>query len=79
MMNANFGVKWNKGKIVTMLKGQNLLDKKIQQHVFGDILRRVGDLRDALHVLVRTAVPGSFPPLAFRPGAFFLRLRTAYR
>jgi iron complex outermembrane receptor protein len=40
MVNANFGVKWNKGKVVTTLKGTNLLDKQIQQHVFGDILRR---------------------------------------
>ena len=31
---------WNKGKIVTTLKGVNLLDKQIQQHVYGDILRR---------------------------------------
>ncbi len=40
LVNANFSVKFNNGKIVTTLKGQNLLDKKIQQHVFGDILRR---------------------------------------
>ena len=40
LVNANIGVKWNKGKVVTSLKGTNLLDKKIQQHVFGDILRR---------------------------------------
>jgi outer membrane receptor protein involved in Fe transport len=40
MINANFGVKWNKGKVVTSLKGTNLADKQIQQHVFGDILRR---------------------------------------
>ena len=40
MINANFGVKWNKGKVVTTLKGVNLADKKIQQHVYGDILRR---------------------------------------
>lgn len=40
MINANFGVKWNKGKVVTSLKGVNLADKKIQQHVYGDILRR---------------------------------------
>lgn len=39
MINANFGVKWNKGKVVTTLKGVNLADKKIQQHVYGDILR----------------------------------------
>lgn len=40
MVNANIGYKWNKGKVVTAIKGMNLLDKKIQQHVFGDILRR---------------------------------------
>jgi outer membrane receptor protein involved in Fe transport len=40
MVNANIGMKWNKGKVVTTLKGMNLLDKKIQQHVYGDILRR---------------------------------------
>ena len=40
LVNANFGVKFNHGKTVAMLKGTNLLDKKIQQHVFGDILRR---------------------------------------
>ena len=40
MVNANFGVKFNKGKVVTSLKGTNLLDTKIQQHVFGDIIRR---------------------------------------
>ena len=40
LVNANFGVKWNKAKEVTSLKVTNLLDKKIQQHVFGDILRR---------------------------------------
>ncbi|MBP6703508.1 MAG: TonB-dependent receptor [Vicinamibacteria bacterium] len=40
MVNGNIGVKWNKGKVVTTLKGVNLLDKKIQQHVFGDVIRR---------------------------------------
>ncbi len=44
LVNANFGVKWNKGKVVTTIKGTNLLDKKIQQHVFGDILRRAVNL-----------------------------------
>jgi outer membrane receptor for ferrienterochelin and colicins len=39
LLNANFGVKFNKGKVVAMLKGQNLLNQEIQQHVFGDILR----------------------------------------
>ena len=40
MVNGNLGMKWNKGKVVTTLKGTNLLDKKIQQHIYGDILRR---------------------------------------
>ena len=40
MVNGNIGFKFNKGKAVVTLKGTNLLDKKIQQHVFGDILRR---------------------------------------
>jgi len=40
LVNANFGVKWNGGKVVTSLKGTNLTSEDIQQHVFGDILKR---------------------------------------
>jgi len=40
LVNASFGVKWNDGKITTMLKCQNLLNEDVQQHVFGDILKR---------------------------------------
>jgi outer membrane receptor protein involved in Fe transport len=40
MLNANFGVKWKDGKVITALKGTNLLDETIQQHIFGDIIRR---------------------------------------
>lgn len=40
MVNASFGVKWNDGKVTTTLKGTNLFNEKIQQHVFGDILKR---------------------------------------
>jgi outer membrane receptor for ferrienterochelin and colicins len=40
MVNASFGVKWNDGRVVTSLKGTNLLNQSIQQHVFGDILKR---------------------------------------
>ncbi len=39
MVNANFGVKWADGKFETIIKGTNLFNQKIQQHVFGDILR----------------------------------------
>jgi outer membrane receptor for ferric coprogen and ferric-rhodotorulic acid len=40
MVNAFFGVRWSGGKFVTSLKGTNLFNEKIQQHVFGDILKR---------------------------------------
>jgi outer membrane receptor protein involved in Fe transport len=40
MVNATFGVKWADGKVTTSLKGTNLLNEKIQQHTFGDILKR---------------------------------------
>jgi outer membrane receptor protein involved in Fe transport len=39
MLNASFGVKWLDGKLVTTLKGTNLANQTIQQHVFGDILK----------------------------------------
>jgi len=39
MVNAAFGVKWLDGKLTTTLKGTNLLNETIQQHVFGDILK----------------------------------------
>jgi outer membrane receptor protein involved in Fe transport len=40
MLNASFGVKWGGGKVTTSLKGTNLTNEDIQQHVFGDILKR---------------------------------------
>jgi outer membrane receptor protein involved in Fe transport len=40
LVNASFGVKWNEGKITTMVKCQNLLNEDVQQHIFGDILKR---------------------------------------
>jgi hypothetical protein len=39
MVNAAFGVKWLDGKLTTTLKGTNLFNQTIQQHVFGDILK----------------------------------------
>jgi hypothetical protein len=38
-VNASFGMKWNDGKIVTTLKGTNLLNQTVQQHIFGDIMQ----------------------------------------
>jgi outer membrane receptor protein involved in Fe transport len=39
MLNASLGVKFNDGKVIASLKGTNLTNETIQQHVFGDILK----------------------------------------
>jgi outer membrane receptor protein involved in Fe transport len=39
MVNASFGVKFADGRYQALLKGTNLFNSEIQQHVFGDILR----------------------------------------
>ncbi|MEP7116070.1 MAG: TonB-dependent receptor [Acidobacteriota bacterium] len=46
-VNGAFGVKWAHDKVTTTIKFTNLLDKEIQSHIFGDILRRqvIGELR----------------------------------
>ena len=46
MFNASLGVRWNE-RVTFTLKGTNLTDEDIQQHIFGDILKRniVGELR----------------------------------
>jgi len=40
MVNASLGVKWLDGRLTTAVKGINLLDQDVQQHLFGDILKR---------------------------------------
>ncbi len=47
LVNGSFGVKWRGGTVTTMLKVTNLFNQSIQQHIFGDILRRtvVGEVR----------------------------------
>ena len=47
LVNGTFGVKWDGGKITTSIKSNNILNKTVQQHVFGDLLRRsvVGELK----------------------------------
>jgi outer membrane receptor protein involved in Fe transport len=40
MLNATLGVKLADGKVMLSLKGMNLTNSKIQQHIFGDILKR---------------------------------------
>jgi hypothetical protein len=46
-VNGAFGVKWLGEKVVTSVKVINLANQEIQQHIFGDILRRqvVGEAR----------------------------------
>ena len=47
MVNGGFGVKWARDKLTTSVKATNLTNQDIQQHVFGDIIKRsvVGELR----------------------------------
>ena len=47
MVNASFGIRWADGKVTTSLKATNLANQDIQQHIFGDILKRsiVGEVR----------------------------------
>ena len=47
MVNGSFGVKWSGGAVTTLIKVTNLFNQNIQQHIFGDILRRtvVGEVR----------------------------------
>jgi outer membrane receptor protein involved in Fe transport len=47
LVNASFGVRWREGRLTTTLKASNLLNEDVQQHIFGDILKRsvVGELR----------------------------------
>lgn len=47
LVNLTAGVKWAEGKVATSVKVTNLLNEEIQQHIFGDVLKRsiVGELR----------------------------------
>ena len=40
MVNGSAGVKWSQGRLATLLKVTNIFNQDIQQHVFGDILKR---------------------------------------
>jgi outer membrane receptor protein involved in Fe transport len=40
MVNATFGMKFADGKVTVSLRATNLFNEKIQQHIYGDILRR---------------------------------------
>jgi outer membrane receptor protein involved in Fe transport len=47
LVNGGFGVRWFDNQLTTSVKVVNLANQEVQQHVFGDILKRqvVGELR----------------------------------
>jgi outer membrane receptor protein involved in Fe transport len=47
LVNGGFGIRWMNDQITTSVKIINLLNEEVQQHVFGDVLKRqiVGELR----------------------------------
>ena len=47
IVNAAVGVRWARDKVVTSLKVTNLANQEVQQHIFGDIVKRqvVGEAR----------------------------------
>ncbi|MQA30059.1 MAG: TonB-dependent receptor [Luteitalea sp.] len=40
LVNGTFGMKWAGGRITTSIKATNILNDTIQQHIFGDLLKR---------------------------------------
>jgi outer membrane receptor for ferrienterochelin and colicins len=45
MMNSSISRKWNDGRIVTSLNVTNLFNSEVQEHVFGDIIKRSTNLQ----------------------------------
>jgi outer membrane receptor protein involved in Fe transport len=47
LVNGSFGIKWANGKVTTSIKSNNIMNKTVQQHIFGDLLRRsvIGEVR----------------------------------
>jgi outer membrane receptor protein involved in Fe transport len=47
LIDTAFGIRWEEGKLTTSVKVTNLTNAEIQQHIFGDIVKRlvVGELR----------------------------------
>jgi hypothetical protein len=47
LVNAAVGLRWAHDRVTTSLKATNLGNQDVQQHVFGDILKRqiVGEVR----------------------------------
>ncbi len=51
LVNASVGMKWADGRITTLVKATNLLNHDIQQHVFGDLIKRSVDVRSPVHAI----------------------------
>jgi outer membrane receptor protein involved in Fe transport len=47
LVNGSFGVKWPRIRMTTIVKVNNLFNETVQQHIFGDLLRRsvTGEVR----------------------------------
>ena len=47
LLNGTVGMKWAEGKVTTAIKVNNILNDEIQQHNFGDIMKRsiTGEVR----------------------------------
>jgi hypothetical protein len=47
LVNGSFGVRWAGARVTTLVKVNNLLNRDIQQHVFGDLVTRsiIGEVR----------------------------------
>ena len=47
LVNGGFGVRWLGDQLTTSVKVINLANEDVQQHVFGDIIKRqvIGELR----------------------------------
>ena len=50
MLNGSFGVKFMKGRLITSVKGTNLGNQQVMQHIFGDVMKRsvVGEVKISL-------------------------------
>ena len=40
LLNGSFGVRWAGGRLITSIKGTNLANQEVMQHVFGDMIKR---------------------------------------
>jgi iron complex outermembrane receptor protein len=40
LLNGSFGAKWMGGRFITSVKGTNLANQEVMQHIFGDVIKR---------------------------------------